>query len=121
MSAVNHAQAVAYHARRLGIPATIVMPEGTPLVKAENTRAHGARVILFGESLTESAERAHALAAGESLVFVHPYDDPAVMAGQGTVGVEILEDAPDLDQIVVPIGGGGLISGIATAAKAINP
>src|SRR5215211_7814545 len=85
MSAGNHAQAVAYHARRLGTPATIVMPESTPLVKAENTRAHGARVILFGESLADSAERAQAVAGEESLVFVHPYDDPAVMAGQGTV------------------------------------
>jgi threonine dehydratase len=121
MSAGNHAQAVAYHAKRLGIPATIVMPESTPLVKAENTRAHGARVILFGETLSESAERAHAVAEEESLVFVHPYDDPAVMAGQGTVGLEMLADAPDVDQIVVPIGGGGLISGIATAVKALKP
>jgi len=121
MSAGNHAQAVAYHAKRLGIPATIVMPERTPLVKAENTRAHGARVILFGESLADSAERAQAIAGEESLVFVHPYDDAAVMAGQGTVGLEMLEDAPDIDQIVVPIGGGGLISGIATAVKALKP
>src|SRR5215213_2645152 len=121
MSAGNHAQAVAYHAKRLGTPATIVMPESTPLVKAENTRAHGARVILFGESLADSAERAQAIAGEESLVFVHPYDDAAVMAGQGTVGLEMLEDAPDIDQIVVPIGGGGLISGIATAVKALKP
>jgi threonine dehydratase len=121
MSAGNHAQAVAYHARRLGIPATIVMPEGTPLVKAQNTRSHGARVILFGETLSDSAERARAIAAEERLVFVHPYDDPAVMAGQGTIAIEMLADAPDLDQIVVPIGGGGLVSGIAIAAKALKP
>jgi threonine dehydratase len=121
MSAGNHAQAVAYHAKRLGIPATIVMPEGTPLVKAENTRSHGARVILHGETLAEAAERAQAIATEEGLVFVHPYDDPAVMAGQGTIALEMLTDAPALDQIVVPIGGGGLISGIAVAAKALRP
>jgi threonine dehydratase len=121
MSAGNHAQAVAYHAKRLGIPATIVMPESTPLVKAQNTRSHGARVILFGETLSDSADKANGIAAEEGLVFVHPYDDPAVMAGQGTVALEMLADASDLDQIVVPIGGGGLISGIATAAKALKP
>jgi threonine dehydratase len=121
MSAGNHAQAVAYHARRLGIPATIVMPEGAPLVKAENTRSYGARVILFGETLYESAAKANEIAAAEGLVFVHPYDDPKVMAGQGTIALEMLADAPDLDQIVVPIGGGGLISGITIAAKAIKP
>jgi threonine dehydratase len=121
MSAGNHAQAVAYHAKRLGIPATIVMPETTPLVKAENTRSHGAHVILHGETLFESAERARELVAAEGLVLVHPYDDPKVMAGQGTIGLEMLEEVPDLDQIVVPIGGGGLISGIAVAAKAIRP
>lgn len=121
MSAGNHAQAVAYHARRLGIPATIVMPESAPLVKAENTRAYGARVILHGETLYESAARAREIAEAEGLVFVHPYDDPKVMAGQGTIGLEMLADAPDLDQIVVPIGGGGLISGIAVAAKAVKP
>lgn len=121
MSAGNHAQAVAYHARRLGIPATIIMPESVPLVKAENTRAYGARVILHGETLYESAAKASEIAAGEGLVFVHPYDDPKVMAGQGTVALEMLADAPDLDQIVVPIGGGGLISGITVAAKAIKP
>jgi threonine dehydratase len=121
MSAGNHAQAVAYHARRLGIPATIVMPLATPLVKAENTRAHGAEVILFGDSLVEAAERARALAAQAGLVFVHPYDDPAVMAGQGTVALEMLAEAPDLDQLVVPIGGGGLVAGMAVAAKALKP
>ena len=108
MSAGNHAQAVAYHARRLQIPATIVMPVSTPLVKVENTRAHGARVILHGETLSESAERAHALAQAERLSFVHPYDDPFVMAGQGTVALEMLAEVADLDLIVVPIGGGGL-------------
>ena len=121
MSAGNHAQAVAYHARRLGIPATIVMPESAPLVKAENTRSYGAKVILFGETLYESADRARQIAADEQLVFVHPYDDPKVMAGQGTIAIEMLDDMPDLDQLVVPIGGGGLISGIAIAAKAIKP
>jgi threonine dehydratase len=121
MSAGNHAQAVAYHARRLGIPATIVMPESAPLVKAENTRSYGARVILYGETLYESAAKAQEIAASESLVFVHPYDDPKVMAGQGTIALEMLADAPDLDQIVVPIGGGGLISGITIAAKALKP
>ncbi|SCY84666.1 threonine ammonia-lyase [Microvirga guangxiensis] len=121
MSAGNHAQAVAYHARRLGIPSVIVMPESAPLVKAENTRAYGARVVLFGETLYESAAKAREIAEAESLVFVHPYDDPKVMAGQGTIGMEMLADAPDLDQIVVPIGGGGLISGIAVAAKALKP
>lgn len=121
MSAGNHAQAVAYHARRLGIPATIVMPVGTPLVKVENTRAHGARVVLHGEMLVESEGEARAIAEREGLAFVHPYDDPLVMAGQGTVALEMLAEAPDLDQLVVPIGGGGLISGIAVAAKAIKP
>jgi threonine dehydratase len=120
MSAGNHAQAVAYHARRLGIPATIVMPVTTPLVKVENTRAHGATVLLHGETLAESGERAAELVETEGLVLVHPYDDPAVMAGQGTVMLEILAQAPDLDQVVVPIGGGGLVSGVAVAAKALR-
>jgi threonine dehydratase len=121
MSAGNHAQAVAYHAKRLGIPATIVMPLATPLVKAENTRAHGARVILHGEMLSEAAERAQAMSAAERLTFVHPYDDPFVMAGQGTIALEMLSEAPDLDVLVVPIGGGGLVSGVAVAARAIKP
>lgn len=121
MSAGNHAQAVAYHAKRFGVPATIVMPLTTPLVKVENTRAHGARVVLHGDTLVEAAEEARRLEAEGSLVLVHPYDDPAVMAGQGTVAVEMLEEAPDLDCLVVPIGGGGLISGVAVAAKARRP
>ena len=113
MSAGNHAQAVAYHARRLDIPATIVMPENSPLVKAENTRAYGARVILHGETLYESAAHAREIAGREGLAFVHPYDDARVMAGQGTVALEMLADVPDLDQIVVPIGGATLAEGIA--------
>jgi threonine dehydratase len=121
MSAGNHAQAVAYHARRLGIPATIVMPLATPLVKVENTRAHGARVVLHGDTLSDSGETAGEIAAADGLILVHPYDDPAIMAGQGTVALEMLADAPDLDAIVVPIGGGGLIAGIAIAAKALKP
>jgi threonine dehydratase len=121
MSAGNHAQAVAYHAHRFGIPATIVMPETTPLVKVENTRAHGARVVLHGETLYESAQKAQELAEAETLVFVHPYDDAAVMAGQGTVAREMLADAPDLDMLVIPLGGGGLMAGNAIAAKAIKP
>lgn len=121
MSAGNHAQAVAYHARRFGIPATIVMPETTPLVKVENTRMQGARVVLHGETLYESAERAREIAAAERLVLIHPYDDPAIMAGQGTVASEMLADAPDLDVLIIPLGGGGLMSGNAIAAKAIRP
>ena len=121
MSAGNHAQGVAYHANRLGIPAFIVMPEPTPTVKVENTRGHGATVLLHGTQLEEAAEFAHDYGSKRGLTFVHPYDDPLVVAGQGTVGLEMMRDAPDLDTIVVPIGGGGLISGIAIAAKAINP
>jgi threonine dehydratase len=121
MSAGNHAQAVAYHARRFGIPATIVMPETTPLVKVENTRSHGARVVLHGETLYESAQKARELAQAEELVFVHPYDDPAVMAGQGTIAREMLDDDPDLEVLIVPLGGGGLMAGNAVAAKALKP
>ncbi|AWB21834.1 threonine ammonia-lyase [Methylobacterium currus] len=117
MSAGNHAQAVAYHARRLGIPATIVMPATTPLVKVENTRAHGATVVLEGETLVESAAAVDRLVETHGFVLVHPYDDPLVMAGQGTIALEMLEDAPDLDGLVVPIGGGGLMSGIAIGAS----
>lgn len=121
MSAGNHAQAVALHASRLGIPATIVMPETTPFVKVAATRSHGATVVLDGETLAESQTRAEAIQAAENRVWVHPYDDLAVMAGQGTIACEMLEDVPDLDMLVIPIGGGGLIGGNAVAAKAIRP
>jgi threonine dehydratase len=121
MSAGNHAQGVAYHARRLGIPATIVMPEGTPFIKIDRTEAFGAKVLLKGDSLSAAREAADALARDRGLVLVHPYDDRAVIAGQGTIALELLADQPELDTLVVPIGGGGLISGIAVAAKAINP
>ncbi len=121
MSAGNHAQAVAYHARRFAVPATIVMPETTPLVKVENTRAQGARVVLHGETLYESAQKAREIAAAEGLVLIHPYDDPAIIAGQGTVALEMLAEAPDLDVLVIPIGGGGLMAGNAIAARAVRP
>lgn len=121
MSAGNHAQGLAYHAARLGIPATIVMPEPTPIVKVENTRNHGARIVLHGETLADSQNRVSEIIAVEGLVLVHPYDDAAVMAGQGTIALEMLAARPDLDILVVPMGGGGLISGIATAAKALKP
>ncbi|WP_417768677.1 threonine ammonia-lyase [Stappia sp.] len=121
MSAGNHAQAVAYHAARLGIPATIVMPEPTPFVKVAATRGYGARVVLAGEMLADAQAEAERIAADEGLVWVHPYDDPAIISGQGTIALEMLADQPDLDCLVVPIGGGGLISGMATAAKALKP
>ncbi len=121
MSAGNHAQAVAYHAKRLGIAATIVMPEPTPFVKIAATEAHGARVVLFGETITEAETRAMKFVSDDGLVLAHPYDDPKVIAGQGTIGIELLEDDPELDVVVIPIGGGGLISGIATALKAMKP
>jgi len=121
MSAGNHAQAVAYHARRLGIPATIVMPVTTPFVKVKATEAHGAKVVLSGETLAEAQARAEAIAGAGDLVWVHPYDDPAIIAGQGTVALEMLEEVPGLDVLIVPIGGGGLISGSAIAARAKKP
>jgi len=121
MSAGNHAQGVAYHAGRLKIPATIVMPEGTPFNKVKHTKDFGARVVLEGNTLSESFQRAQKIADEEDLTFIHPYDDPKVIAGQGTVALELLEDVPEVDTLVVPIGGGGLISGISTAAKSINP
>jgi threonine dehydratase len=121
MSAGNHAQGVAYHAHRLTIPATIVMPVNTPTVKVVNTRRHGAEVILTGETVEEAAAFAHAHGRERGLTFIHPYDDPLVIAGQGTLGLEMLGTAPEIDTFVVPIGGGGLISGIATAVKALKP
>ncbi|HQX66708.1 MAG TPA: threonine ammonia-lyase [Ottowia sp.] len=121
MSAGNHAQGVAYHAARLGIPATIVMPTFTPGVKVARTRGFGARVILHGDSLEAAYTHAKALAEAQNLVFVHPYNDSAIMAGQGTLALEMLAAQPALDTLVVPVGGGGLIAGIATAAKAIRP
>ena len=120
-SAGNHAQAVAYHGRRLGIPVTIVMPVSTPMIKVTQTEGHGAHVVLHGERFDDAYARARELEEREGYVFVHPFDDVAVMAGAGTVALEMLEDAPDLDTLVIPIGGGGLISGVATAAKALKP
>ncbi len=121
MSAGNHAQAVAYHARRLAIPATIVMPVTTPFVKVKATEALGATVVLDGETLTEAQARAEAIARERNFVWVHPYDDPHIIAGQGTIALEMLETAAELDVLIVPIGGGGLIAGCAIAARAIKP
>jgi threonine dehydratase len=121
MSAGNHAQAVAYHAADLAIAATIVMPVMTPFVKVAVTKAYGAEVLLDGETISEAQARAEAEARKRGLIWVHPYDDPHVIAGQGTIALEMLEEVPGLDVLVIPIGGGGLISGIATAAKAITP
>ena len=121
MSAGNHAQGVAYHAGRLGIPATIVMPVTTPFNKVKHTRDFGASVIQHGRDLNEAFAEAQRIAAEQKLTFVHPYDDPLVIAGQGTVALEMLQDVPQLDALVVPVGGGGLISGCAIAAKAMSP
>lgn len=120
-SAGNHAQGVAYHATRLGIPSVIVMPEGTPFNKIQRTQDFGARVEIHGKGFDESVAFTHALAQREGLTMVHPFDDPVVAAGQGSVAIEMLEQQPDLDVIVVPVGGGGLIAGMAVAAKAIKP
>ena len=121
MSAGNHAQGVAYHAQRMGLKAVIVMPRFTPGVKVERTRGFGAEVVLHGDTLEAARQHAYALADERSLVFVHPYDDEAIAAGQGTIALEMLQAVPDLDTLVVAIGGGGLIAGIATAAKALRP
>src|SRR5271156_657039 len=121
MSAGNHAQAVAYHARRLAIPATIVMPVTTPFVKVKATEALGAEVVLHGDTLVEAQVRAETIAAARDLVWVHPYDDPHIIAGQGTIALEMLEEMPELESLVIPIGGGGLIAGNAIAARAIKP
>jgi threonine dehydratase len=120
-SAGNHAQAVAFHAGRLGVKATIVMPEATPIMKVANTRAHGARVVLHGANYDEAYAEARRVEGAEKLTFVHPFDDPEVIAGQGTIALEILEQEPEVDAIVVPIGGGGLISGIGAVVKALRP
>ena len=121
MSAGNHAQAVAYHAERLGIPTTIVMPVTTPFVKVEATRAHGADVVLDGEGIAEAQARCEQLLTERGLTLVHPYDDPRIISGQGTIALEMLEDVPDLDLLMIPIGGGGLIAGNAIAARTRNP
>jgi threonine dehydratase len=121
MSAGNHAQGVAYHAKCLGIPATIVMPVGTPMVKIENTRRHGADIIIAGKTVEEAGPVALDHGEAHGLTMIHPYDDPLIIAGQGTIGLEMLKAVPALDTLVVPIGGGGLISGIAIAAKSLKP
>ena len=121
MSAGNHAQGVAYHAQRLGLRAVIVMPRFTPGVKVERTRGFGAEVILHGDTLEEARSHALALAERDHLTFVHPFDDDAIMAGQGTVALEMLQQVPELDTLIVAVGGGGLIAGMATVAKAVNP
>jgi threonine dehydratase len=120
-SAGNHAQAVAYHAKRLGIPAVIVMPEGTPTIKVTQTEGHGARVVLHGKFVDDAFAKAREMERENGYVFVHAFDDPHIIAGAGTVGLEMLDDAPDLDTIVVPIGGGGLMSGVSIAARALKP
>jgi threonine dehydratase len=121
MSAGNHAQGVAYHAGRLGVPATIVMPEGTPFTKVKHTREFGAHIVIEGANLSESYTRAMALAGEHGFTLIHPYDDPLVIAGQGTVALEFLAQVPELDMLMVPIGGGGLISGMAIASQAAEP
>ncbi len=120
-SAGNHAQGVAYHGGRLGVSTTIVMPETTPIMKVANTRAHGARVVLHGSNFDEAFTEARRMERAEGLTFVHPFDDPDIIAGQGTVGLELLEQVPDLDAVLVPVGGGGLIAGIAVAIKEQRP
>ncbi len=120
-SAGNHAQAVAFHATRLGIPATILMPEPTPLVKVSNTRRHGAEVILHGQRFSQAIEESRRLQRERDLVMVHAYDDELIVAGQGTIALELMEQLPDLDVVVVPIGGGGIISGVAVGLKSLKP
>jgi threonine dehydratase len=120
-SAGNHSQGLAYHAARLGVPTTIVMPRYTPIVKVKQTEGHGANVVLHGDTFDDAYQKARELEAQRDLIFVHPFDDPKIIAGQGTVAIEMLQDAPELDTLIVPIGGGGLISGMAIAARAMKP
>ncbi|MCC4252887.1 threonine ammonia-lyase [Sphingobium naphthae] len=120
-SAGNHAQGLAYHGKRLGVPVTIVMPTTTPIVKVTQTRGHGATVVQFGEKFDDAYAHARKLEVEQGLTFVHPFDEPDIIAGQGTVALEMLEDAPEIDTLVIPIGGGGLFSGMATAARAMKP
>jgi threonine dehydratase len=120
-SAGNHAQAVAYHGARLGVPVTIVMPRPTPTIKVMQTEGHGATIVLHGETFDDAYAHALQLADERGLTFVHPFDDPQIIAGQGTIALEMLADAPAIDALVVPIGGGGLISGIGIAAKSLRP
>ncbi|MFN9250380.1 MAG: threonine ammonia-lyase [Brevundimonas sp.] len=120
-SAGNHAQALAYHGGRLGVPVTIVMPHGTPFVKIDGTRAHGATVVIEGDDFSGSTAHARALAAEHGHVFVSAFDDAGIVAGQGVCGLEFLKDAPDIEDLVIPIGGGGLIAGCSIAAKALKP
>ena len=120
-SAGNHAQGLAYHGKRLGVPVTIVMPKPTPIVKVMQTQSHDARVVLFGETFDQAYAHARELEQAEHLTFVHPFDEAEIIAGQGTLALEMLEDAPELDCFAVPIGGGGLISGISTVARALKP
>lgn len=120
-SAGNHAQGLAYHGARLGIPVTIVMPRTTPAVKVYQTQSHGAEIVLYGESFDESLGKARELEIERGLTFVPPFDDPNIAAGQGTVALEMLEDAPDIDTLIIPIGGGGLFSGMGTAARGVKP
>lgn len=120
-SAGNHAQALAYHGGRLGVPVTIVMPEGTPFVKADGTRAHGATVVIKGADFSGSTEEAHRLRDEEGFIFVSAFDDEGIVAGQGVCGLEFMEDAPQLEALIIPIGGGGLIAGSSIAAKALKP
>ncbi|MFT5088893.1 MAG: threonine dehydratase, partial [Planctomycetota bacterium] len=120
-SAGNHAQAVAYLAQRLGIEATIVMPENAPLTKVSNTRHHGADVVLCGETYQDAYDRAAQIQKERGAVFIHPFDDEQVIAGQGTIALELLEQQPELEAVVVPVGGGGLISGVALGLKALKP
>lgn len=120
-SAGNHAQGLAWHGTRLGVPVTIVMPKPTPTIKVQQTEANGGKVVLFGEKFDDAYAHARELEAEQGLTFVHPFDDPVIAAGQGTVAVEMLEDEPDLEHLVIPIGGGGLFSGMGTAARGIKP